>query len=68
MAFNKDIRSTPNDLIKSGSYNLENDPQLPNPFHKQQEKAKKILLPKTHKKGLLKPQVIMESPPTSLKK
>lgn len=44
--FNKDIRSTPNDLIKSGSYNLENDPQLPNPFHKQQEKAKKILLPK----------------------
>ncbi|RCK57267.1 Thiol-specific monooxygenase [Candida viswanathii] len=42
---NEDIRSTPNELIKSGSY--ANDPQLPNPFHEIQTTDKELVLPRS---------------------
>ncbi|EMG47137.1 ustF2 Flavin-containing monooxygenase ustF2 [Candida maltosa Xu316] len=50
--FNKDIRSTPNELIKSGNSHLDNDPQLPNPFHDHTDKDK-LVLPKNNQERFI---------------
>ncbi|KAI3406320.2 hypothetical protein KGF56_000801 [Candida oxycetoniae] len=44
--YNPETIQTPNDIIKSGNSDLENDPQLENPFHIHKY-TRKILLPKS---------------------
>lgn len=48
-----EIRSTPNDLVKSGSY--ENDPQLENPFHSEHPKLSdgKLVLPRNNQERFI---------------
>ncbi|RCK67275.1 Thiol-specific monooxygenase [Candida viswanathii] len=41
---NEETVSTPNDIVKSGSY--DNDPQLDNPFHEVDPGVRKLVLPK----------------------